>query len=624
MNLAAVYHEPKSRLAYAYDDRTLHLRLCTARDDVQSVTLVGGDPFSWKPTPADPSVWEWDRDAELHLPMRLEYSTGLHDYWFLALQPSTFRLRYAFILQAGAQRILYGSRAFYDLENHPEAQHQSLLFFNFPYLNAEDVFTAPEWVRRTVWYQIFPERYARGGSAGWTVDSGGGVEDFAGGNLQGIIDHLDDIQALGVGGIYLTPIFASPSSHKYDTSDYYRIDPAFGSNEQFGELARQAHGRGLRVMLDAVFNHCGWLHPFWQDVLAHGRQSKYFDCFFIDRVPVLNFELAEGELPHLTPELYGRLNFRTFGFEPRMPKWNTAHPLVREHLFGAIRYWMENYGVDAWRLDVSNEVSHDFWREFRRLVKSIDPQAYIMGENWDNSYPWLMGDQFDAVMNYELTYPIWGLLGTAETTDELYQPMNARQFQEAVNALLVGYPKHNLQAMYNLIDSHDTPRIAHVCGGNLDKVKLAYALQMTFTGSPSVYYGSELGLGGDGRHNRLPYPWGKERNLDLRELVRKLILLRRQHPPFTTVDLTWLHVDAATNTLVFRKEADGERLYLLANASAQARTIALPQELQGSQVVDALQEDGLRLAESILLPPYAFRLFLRSEPGGDSDQSHQH
>ncbi|TLN05568.1 DUF3459 domain-containing protein, partial [bacterium] len=193
-----------------------------------------------------------------------------------------------------------------------------------------------------------------------------------------------------------------------------------------------------------------------------------------------------------------------------------------------------------------------------------------------------------------------------------------------INGLLVGSPKHNLQAMYNLIDSHDTPRIAHVCGGNLDKVKLAYVLQMTFTGSPSVYYGSELGLGGDGQHNRLPYPWGKERNPDLRELVRKLIHLRRQHPTFAAVDLSWLHVDAATNTLAFRKEADGERLYLLANASAQPQAIALPRELQDSLVVDALQEDELRLSGSILLPPYAFRLFLRNEPGSALDQAHQH
>ncbi|TLN18591.1 alpha-glycosidase, partial [bacterium] len=566
MNLAAVLHEPKSRFAYAYDSNTLHIRLRTARGDVQAVTLIGGDPFSWKPSQADPSIWEWDRDAELHLPMQLEYSTAEHDYWFIAMRLPTFRLRYAFILQSGQETIMYGSRAFYNLDTYPDFQHKSLLFFNFPYLNAEDVFSAPAWVKDTIWYQIFPERYARGGSGAWEAAGDEGIDDFAGGNLQGIIDHLDDIRKLGVNGLYLTPIFTSPSTHKYDTADYYHIDPAFGSNEQFGELVHQAHQRGMRVMLDAVFNHCGWLHPFWQDVLQHGRQSNYFECFFIDREPVVNFELLEGELPHLTPEMYGKLNFRTFGFEPRMPKWNTAHPLVREHLMGAIRYWMENYGVDGWRLDVSNEVSHDFWREFRKLVKGINPDAYVMGENWDNSYPWMMGDQFDAVMNYELTYPVWNLLGTAGTVDEHF---NVLQYQRAINQLLVSYPKNNLEVMYNLIDSHDTARITHICGGNLDKVKLAYVLQMTFTGSPSVYYGSELGLTGDGQHNRAPYPWVNLQNLDLRGLVQRLIRLRGEHASFKSVDLQWLHVDPQANTMLFKKTVESESLFVLVNASPE-------------------------------------------------------
>jgi glycosidase len=362
----------------------------------------------------------------------------------------------------------------------------------------------------------------------------------------------------------------------------------------------------MRVMLDAVFNHCGWLHPFWQDVLQHGRQSKYFECFFIDREPVVNFELKEGELPHLTPEMYGKLNFRTFGFEPRMPKWNTAHPLVREHLLGAIRYWMENYGVDGWRLDVSNEVSHDFWREFRKLIKSINPEAYIMGENWDNSYPWMMGDQFDAVMNYELTYPVWNLLGTAGTVDEQFDVL---QYQQAINQLLVSYPKNNLEVMYNLIDSHDTARITHVCGGNLDKVKLAYVLQMTFTGSPSIYYGSELGLSGDGQHNRAPYPWVNLQNLDLRILVQRLIRLREKHATFKAVDLQWLQVDPQANTLLFKKTTEAETLYVLINASDQVRDLPLPEELAGQRIFDLLTEEWFKPGQDAALPPFGFSLW---------------
>lgn len=612
MNFAAVYHEPKSRFAYPYDEQTLHLRLRTARGDVQAVTLIGADPFSWRPSQANPAIWEWDTDAETRQPMQLEYSTARHDTWFIALRPATLRFRYAFILHSGGEKFLYGSRDFYDLAVHPGFEHKSALFFNFPYLNFEDVPRLPAWVRDTVWYQIFPERFARGGNQAWVVSEDSGTESFAGGNLQGIIDHLDHLQELGVNGLYFTPIFTAPTAHKYDTTDYYHIDPAFGTNEQFGELVRQAHRRGMRVMLDAVFNHCGWLHPFWQDVVQNGRQSSYYDCFFIDRDPVINFPVRAGELPHLTAEMYGKLNYRTFGFQPRMPKWNTAHPLVREHLFGAVRYWMETCGVDGWRLDVSNEVSHDFWREFRRLAKSINPQVYIMGENWDNSYPWLMGDQFDAVMNYELTYPIWNLLGAPDRVDE---PFDVQQYQQAINQLLVSYPKNTLAGMYNLIDSHDTARIAHICGGSIEKVKLAFALLLTFTGSPSIYYGSELGMSGDGHHNRSPYPWGRPQNLDLRDLVRQLIALRSGHPALKSVDLSWLHVDPVKNGMIFAKSAAGERCYLLANVNEQAQTLPLPAELSHCRILDALQEAEIELTDSILLPPYGFRLLVSQEPG---------
>ena len=607
MNLSAVYHEPKSRFAYAYDAATVHLRLRTAHEDVQAVTLIGGDPFSWVPSKEDPSVWEWDASALMQNPMQLEYSTRLHDYWFIALHPATLRMRYAFILHCGDEKILYGSRDFYDLRLHPEFRHNSQIFFNFPYLNAEDVLSTPGWVKDTVWYQIFPERFARGGSPDWTTENDDGVESFAGGNLQGIIDHLDDIQELGVTGLYLTPIFTSPSSHKYDTTDYYHIDPAFGSNEQFGELVRQAHQRGMRLMLDAVFNHCGWLHPFWQDVLLRGKQSPYYECFYIEREPVVNFEIHEGGLPHFDPAMSGKLNFRTFAFTPRMPKWNTSHPLVREHLFGAARYWMETYGVDGWRLDVSNEVTHDFWREFRKMIKGINPEAYIMGENWDNSYHWLMGDQFDAVMNYELSYPIWNLLGLKETTVEHFDVL---QYQQAVNQLLVSYPKNNLEVMYNLIDSHDTPRIAHIYGGNMDKVKLAYLLLMTFTGAPSVYYGSEVGMSGDGHHNRAPYPWGKVEDLDLRDLIHRLILLRREHPSFKSVDIQWLDVNPQTNTMIFKKVAGSESLIVLVNASGLNRRLDLPLGLSHGPVIDLLEGEMIRQISSVNLPPYGFSLFL--------------
>jgi len=611
MNLYAVHHEARSRYAYAYDPQTIHLRLRTGRGDVEAVTLVGGDAFCWVQNADDPSRWEWDKAAAFHETMQLEHSTDLFDYWFVAVRPRWLRLRYAFILQSGETTLLYGSHGFYDLKRVPHAQYEISQFFNFPYLNAEDVFTAPAWAAETVWYQIFPDRFADGDAGSnppgwlpWGSDQHSDIHALFGGDLQGILDHLDDLQALGINGLYLTPIFESPSSHKYDTTNYYRIDPAFGDNELFAHLVQAAHQRGIRIMLDAVFNHCGWFHPFWQDVVRRGRNSPYYECFFIEREPVINFDVQPGQLPRLTAAQRHQLNYRTFAFAPNMPKWNTAHPLVKEHLLGAIRYWTA-LGVDGWRLDVSNEIAHTFWREFRQLAQSLNPHIYILGENWDNSYPWLMGDQFHGVMNYEFTYAVWNLL---RGSDALGQPFGVQDYRNAVSQYLVSYPKNVLPSMYNLVDSHDTPRIRHICQGNSDAVRLAYLLQMSFPGAPSIYYGSEIGLDGDGGHNRAPMPWqASQQDLALRDFIRRLIELRRAHPAFAAVDLRWVYSNPQDNTLIFAKTAAGETLYVLLNVSDRPHSLKLP---TGAQSWDLLAECAVPSGETFELAPFGFRLLL--------------
>jgi len=614
LNLAAVYHEAKSKYAYMFDRKTLHLRLRTARGDVPSVTLVGGDPFRWIQSVEDPTHWEWDKNAAFFEPMQLEYQTALHDYWFVAVQPQWKRIRYAFILENGDQKILYGSRSFYDLHQQPDAQYETSYYFNFPFLNQEDLFQPPAWVKDTIWYQIFPERYADGDSSNNPENClpWGSEEDtiykFYGGDLQGVINHLDELADLGINGIYFTPIFESPSSHKYDTTNYYKIDPAFGTNELFGELMEKAHQRGIRVMLDAVFNHCGWFHPFWQDVVKHGRESRYYDCFFIERDPVINFDVEEGKIPNVSLDDRGNLNYATFAFTLLMPKWNTDHPLVKEYLLGAIRYWTETYRVDGWRLDVSNEVPHAFWREFRQMLKQINPEVYILGENWDNSYPWLLGDQFDGVMNYELTYLIWFLLGEA---DKVKQKYDVVEYQEAINQLLANYPKHNLPVMYNLIDSHDTPRIMSICGDQIEKVKLAYLLQFTFAGAPSVYYGSEVGLAGPEGHNRRCMPWDEsQQDLGISSFVKNLIELRKKYSVFSVVDLKWLLVDSEKQAFIFQKNEDHQRLIVVVNTKADAVMLKIPNELKNKKFKDLFTEKVVELKEVLHLNKFEFRLLL--------------
>jgi glycosidase len=322
---------------------------------------------------------------------------------------------------------------------------------------------------------------------------------------------------------------------------------------------------------------------------------------------VINFEVIEGKLPKIDPEVMGKLNYRTFAFAPYMPKWNTGHPLVREHLLGAARYWTEQFGVDGWRLDVSNEVSHDFWREFRKLIHEINPDVYILGENWDNSTPWLEGDQFDGVMNYELTYPIWSLLGKK---DRVIESLDVKGYQNQISQLLVSYPKNNLPYLYNLIDSHDTPRVDFICDANKLKIKLAYALEMTFTGSPSIYYGSELGLQGPDGKNRRCMPWSEEeQDVDLYQYLRTLVRLRKNHPTFRSIDINWLDVNQRENYFIFKKVADNECLYFIANLNEELKTIQLPSEMTYKKYDNLMEEKEIFLSDQVILNPYTFFIF---------------
>ena len=242
-----------------------------------------------------------------------------------------------------------------------------------------------------MFYQIFPERFANGdpsndppGAVPW--DSMPTRENFFGGDLQGILDHIDYVVDLGVTALYLTPVFTARSNHKYDTCDYLSVDPAFGSTDLLRRLVDACHARGLRVVLDAVFNHCG--DGFWafQDVVAHGAASPYAGWFQDVSYPV------QSEPP----------SYQTCGGAAFLPKLNLANREVRDYLLHVARYWIETCDIDGWRLDVPWKAPFDFWREFRTVVKAAKPDAYIVGETWRDTAHWLAGDTCDGIMNYPL------------------------------------------------------------------------------------------------------------------------------------------------------------------------------------------------------------------------------
>lgn len=611
MNLGAILHEPKSRYAYAVNSDTVHLRIRTAKNEVTKVEVLAVDPFNWLPRNDGSQQYDFDVDSVRKICLVKEFESKYHDCWFAAIENIEWgRLKYCFIIQNDNEKYMIGSRQYVEYVDDSEVIYDLSNYFNYPYINIEDIYTAPEWVEKTVWYQIFPERFRNGtpddgrNVLPWGSDDLDGADKKFGGNLQGIIEKLDYIKEIGFNGIYMTPVFQSPSSHKYDTTDYYQIDPEFGDNKTFKDLVEKAHERDIKIMLDAVFNHCGYSHPFWQDVVKNGKESKYYDCFFIedDTPPIVCGEEKDGCPPAFCKD---GLKFRTFGFTQTMPKWNTANPFVREYLMEVACYWIKEYNIDGWRLDVSNEVSHDFWREFRKRVKAIKKDVYILGENWDDSYAWLQGDQMDSVMNYEFSSAVWSYF-----KNNKYKGLK-KDFRFAVGQLLTQYPKPLTKVMFNLLDSHDTARFLNLVKENHKLVKLAYLFLMTFPGSPSIFYGSEVGMSGGEHSNRQCMVWDKKKwNTELYEFIKSIIQLRKDHPSFTGTNFEWVCTDEKEDILSYKKNCESETTYVFWNRGEAGEVIEAPKELRGTAAYDFESQSEIRVPEKMELLPYGFKVLI--------------
>ena len=609
-----IYHEAKSKYAYMYDKDTVHLRLFATKNKINKINVIYSDPFLWVPQNNNLDEWTQVVNSDNTL-MINEYQTEMYDHFFIAIKPQYKRMKYAFIIN---DQFLYGCHEIIDIVKYPKEKKNLFNHFNFPYLNEEDLFAPPKWVEDQIWYSIFPERFNNGDTSinpPNTIEWGN-VEkysnnQFFGGDLQGIIDKMPYLKEIGFTGIYMTPIFSADASHKYDTIDYFKIDKAFGDNVLFAQLVEKAHQLGIKVMLDAVFNHCGFRHPFFLDVVKNGKNSKYYNCFYIlnDNLPIANFELNNDftinrdKINHIykNPNL---LNYRTFAFTPYMPKLNTNDPIMKKYLLDVGKFWIEEYNIDGWRLDVSNEVSHKFWRAFRTTVKSAKKETYIVGENWDNSNSWLQGDQHDGVMNYEILIPIWNYFGT-NTINLKY---SSTQFMYAINKVLTDYPKNVLKSMYNLVDSHDTSRILEICSNNIELVKLPYLFLFALPGAPSIYYGGEIGLsGGHDPDNRRCMIWDQNKqNYILLNHIKKIINLRNSYSDFKSTDITWIETNDKKEYIIFKKN----RIYFIISKKDNSQSIDLPNELQNITVKDIYNDTVIQLNKTINTNSYGFHIFI--------------
>ncbi|GGM05583.1 glycoside hydrolase family 13 protein [Deinococcus aerophilus] len=428
----------------------------------------------------------------------------------------------------------------------------------------------PEWVKDAVFYQIFPDRFARSGRVtGLNLQRWGDEPEYnryMGGDLWGVIERLDHIQGLGVNAIYFCPVFQSASNHRYHTHDYFQVDPMLGGNEALRALIDEAHRRGMRVVLDGVFNHCSRGFFQFNDLLEQGEASAYREWFHPEGWPLNPYDESQ-------PARYA-----AWWGNRALPKFNTDHPAVRDFLWEVAEYWVR-FGIDGWRLDVPNEIDDDsFWQEFRRRVKAINPEAYIVGEIWGDAHRWLAGDQFDAVMNYHFTRPCLAFFG-ARTLDHpmnersgtgRVDPVDAPAFAARMSEVAHLYHPEIVQAQLNLLDSHDTARFLTAVGGDVTAYRLATVFQMTYPGAPCIYYGDEIGLpGGPDPDCRRAFPWDAgEWDHGTLTLTRTLIAARHSSPALRRGEFTVLY--AVGEALVYARHTGDSRAYVLINGARSA------------------------------------------------------
>ena len=428
-------------------------------------------------------------------------------------------------------------------------------FFEYLYTNSSDVFIIPDWTKGAIFYQIFPERFYNGNKGNDSADikkweSKPTRTNYFGGDIEGIIAKLDYLSSLMIDAIYLTPIFEAPANHKYDTIDYFKIDSSFGTMADLKNLVKSCHALGIKVVLDGVFNHCGYYFKPFQDVLKFGEKSKYKDWFYINEFPVVT------DPP----------NYECVGNYKWMPKINFSCQDARDYFLEVGEYWIREANIDGWRMDVSDEVDYTFWCDFRKKIKKLNSDVVLIGETWKENKDLLAGDQMDSVMNYVFRDAVVDFIAKKN--------IDVHEFDNRIQKLLAIYPEMVYPSLYNLIGSHDTERFLTSCGGDVDKMKLAVVFQMTFPGMPAIYYGDEIGMVGENDPDcRKTMTWDNINN-DIHGFYKKLIETRKSDEALCMG--TFSSIVCNDGVYGFFRKYKKKITYILINNSDNEKTIQLP------------------------------------------------
>ena len=541
MEYSAIFHDMDKRFCYAIDKDLFVIRVQVKKDDMKEVILHYEDKY----IPME------RKDTRMTLPMKKVATSQFHDYYEAQLQMHLICLRYFFeFTDMQGEKVYYGN---YEFDKECITNRDRM--FDCPQnLREEEMFEVPQWAANKVVYQIFPSRFAATQPVDkklWYKAPITPMDDLHG-NLRGIIEHLDYIKDLGIDVVYLTPIFKSNSCHKYDTIDYYQVDPSFGTTEDLKELVQKSHERGMKVVLDAVYNHTGREFFAFQDILEKGEKSKYLDWYFIDELPPRG---EWGEIP----------NFKCFGYYGGMPKLNLKNPEVEKYITDVACYWIKECDIDGWRLDVGDEISHFFWKNFRKAIKAVKKDMLIIGEIWHYAGDFLEGDEWDTVMNYPFYLNLIDLLAD--------EKINVSQFVQNLGYLKGRLNKKCYPLMWNLIDSHDTARFLHLCHDNKKKQHLAAAFQLLLPGMPMVYYGDEYAMpGANDPDCRRGMYWDEEyQDKEMYNWYKKLMQIRKAHACIVEGEMIETITNDDDDTIVMIRKNGEETIAMLFNCGNSAK-----------------------------------------------------
>ncbi len=563
MEYSAIFHDMDKRFCYAIEKDLFVIRVQVKKDDMKEIILHYEDKYI-------PMERE---DTRKTIVMKKVATSQFHDYYEAQVRMHLICLRYFFeFTDMQGERVYYGN---YEFDKEYITNRDRM--FDCPQnLREEEMFEVPDWAANKVVYQIFPSRFAASQPVDkklWYKAPITPMDDLHG-DFRGIIDHLDHIQDLGIDVIYMTPSFKSNSCHKYDTIDYYEIDPSFGTKEELKELVQKAHDRGMKVVMDAVFNHTGKEFFAFKDILEKGEKSKYLDWYYIDELPLKG---KWGEIP----------NFLCFGYYGGMPKLNLKNPEVEKYITDIACYWIRECDIDGWRLDVGDEISHFFWKRFRRAIKAVKKDMLIIGEIWHYAGDFLEGDEWDTVMNYPFYLNLIDLLAD--------EKISVSQFVQNLGYLKGRLHKKCYPLMWNLIDSHDTARFLHLCKDNKKKQHLAAAFQLLLPGMPMIYYGDEYAMpGANDPDCRRGMYWDEEyQDKEMFEWYKRLLQVRKAHTCIVEGELAEAITRDEDETIVLIRKNGEETIALIFNCSNHTKEFkeyAQKQDLLTEKVFDGKVE----------------------------------